>query len=434
MDVVIIGNGITGITAAITIRKLSREHQITVISSESKHFYSRTALMYLYMGHMQYQHLKPYEDWFWQENNIRLIQAQVLGVDFASRQVLLQNQEALTYQKLLLATGSVPNKTGVPGEDLSGINGFYSLEDLRQMEENTRQIRQAVVVGGGLIGIELAEMLTTRCLPTTMLVREPHYWANVLPFEEGQLIAHQIRHHGLDLRLNTVVAAFEGDSAGRLQAVITHTGEKIACQFAGIAIGVRPNIGFLQSSPLALNKGILVNEYLETNIPEVYAAGDCAELRPLPDKTGKVEQIWYTGRMQGETAAYAICGKKTPYQSGIWFNSAKFFDLEYQTYGRVPVSPEKEESTLFWQHGNKKKSVRINFTTATGAVTGFNLLGIRYRHEICAGWIKQKKTISYVLEHLQSANFDPEFYRRHEAEIRSTFAAQLNHHSTQQQA
>ena len=380
MDVVIIGNGITGITAAITIRKLSREHQITVISSESEHFYSRTALMYLFMGHMQYHHLKPYGDWFWQENNIRLVQAQVLGIDFDSRQVLLQNQENLGYHKLLLATGSLPNKTGVPGEDLSGIQGFYSLADLRQMEENTRQIRQAVVVGGGLIGIELAEMLTTRCLPTTLLVREPHYWANVLPPEEGQLIAHQIRHHGLDLRLNTVAAAFEGDDAGRLQAVITQTGERIACQFAGIAIGVKPNIAFLHSSPLARNKGILVNEYLETNIPEVYAAGDCAEIRRAPDQTGKVEQVWYTGRMQGETAAYAICGKKTPYQSGIWFNSAKFFDLEYQTYGQVAVDPGKEESTLYWQHGNKKKAVRINFTTATGAVTGFNLMGIRYRH------------------------------------------------------
>ena len=125
---------------------------------------------------------------------------------------------------------------------------------------------------------------------------------------------------------------------------------------------------------------------------------------------------------------------KTPYQSGIWFNSAKFFDLEYQTYGQVPVYPGKEESTLYWQHGNKKKAVRINFKTATGAVTGFNLMGIRYRHEICAAWIKQKKTISYVLDHLQSANFDPEFYRRHEAEIRRTFAAQLNHLPAPQQA
>jgi NADPH-dependent 2,4-dienoyl-CoA reductase/sulfur reductase-like enzyme len=426
MDVVIIGNGITGITAAITIRKLSKDTQITVISSESEHFYSRTALMYLYMGHLKYPHLKPYEDWFWRENNIHLIRDTVVGIDFAARQVTLQHQPPLAYQKLLLATGSVPRKTGVPGENLAGIQGFYGLDDLQLMEANTRQIQRAVIVGGGLIGIELAEMLATRCIPTTLLVREPHYWANVLPAEEGALVARQIHKHGLELRLNTVVAAFAGDAAGRLQAVITQKGEKIPCQFAGVAIGVQPNISFLQGSALATNRGILVNEYLETNLPGVYAAGDCAELGLAPGQPGLVEQIWYTGRMQGETVAYSICGQKMPYQRGIWFNSAKFFDLEYQTYGIVPVKPGKEERTLYWEHAGREKALRINFRADTQAVTGLNVLGIRYRHEVCEAWIKQKKSITYVLEHLQSANFDPEFYRRHEGEIRNTFTAQLN--------
>jgi NAD(P)H-nitrite reductase large subunit len=434
MDVVIIGNGITGITAAITIRKLSKQHQITVVSSESEHFYSRTALMYLYMGHLKYHHLKPYEDWFWQENNIRLVRDQVVGLDFDARRVMLQHQSPLSYHKLLLATGSVPRKTGVPGEELTGIQGFYSLQDLQQMEENTRQIGQAVIVGGGLIGIELAEMLSTRCIPATLLVREPHYWANVLPAEEGALVAHQIQKHGLELRLNTVVTAFEGDAAGRLQAVLTNKGERIACQFAGIAIGVEPNIGFLQASPLATGRGILVNEYLETNMADVYAAGDCAELRFHPDTPGQVEQVWYTGRMQGETAAYSICGQRMAYQKGLWFNSAKFFDLEYQTYGSVPVYPEKGLSTLFWQHADQKKSMRINFRAATGEVTGFNLMGIRYRHEVCWAWIKQKKNLTYVLEHLQRANFDPEFYRRYEGEIRKCFAAQLNRNPAYEKA
>jgi NAD(P)H-nitrite reductase large subunit len=426
MDVVIIGNGITGITAAITIRKLSKQHQITVVSSESEHFYSRTALMYVYMGHLKYHHLKPYEDWFWQENNIRLVRDRVLGIDFDSRQVRLQQQAPMPYDKLLLASGSEPRKTGVPGEDLSGIQGFYNLEDLQHLEDNTRQLGHAVVVGGGLIGIELAEMLATRCIPTTLLVREPHYWANVLPPEEGALVARQIQKHGLELHLNTVVTAFEGDAAGRLQAVVTNKQERIACQLAAVAIGVQPNIGFLRSSALATGRGILVNEYLETNIPEVYAAGDCAELRSGPGQPGLVEQIWYTGRMQGETAAYTICGQKKPYQRGIWFNSAKFFDLEYQTYGSVPVYPEKGDRTLYWQHADKQKALRINFRAATGEVTGFNLMGIRYRHEVCQAWIKQKKNITYVLEHLQSANFDPEFYRRYEGEIRKSFTAQLN--------
>lgn len=192
MHVVIIGNGVTGITAAITIRKLSPDHQITVVSSESEHFYSRTALMYLYMGHMQYRHIKPYEDWFWRENNIALQLARVTQIDFEAQQVLLQEQPSLVYDKLLIATGSVPRQPGVPGQDLAGVQGFYSLQDLQQLEKDTNQIQRAVVVGGGLIGIELAEMLYTRCIPFTFLVRESRVLAKCIACRR---IGHDSKPH-----------------------------------------------------------------------------------------------------------------------------------------------------------------------------------------------------------------------------------------------
>ncbi|MGV3640729.1 MAG: FAD-dependent oxidoreductase, partial [Adhaeribacter sp.] len=134
MEVVIIGNGIAGITAAITIRKISKQHRLTVISSESRHFYSRTALMYLFMGHMKYDNLKPYGDWFWEENNIRLVQDQVLEVDFKGQRLHLENQVPLAYDRLLIASGSLPRTLGLPGEDLTGVQGFYNLQNLEMLE------------------------------------------------------------------------------------------------------------------------------------------------------------------------------------------------------------------------------------------------------------------------------------------------------------
>ncbi|MGV3504336.1 MAG: NAD(P)/FAD-dependent oxidoreductase [Adhaeribacter sp.] len=425
MEVVIIGNGITGITAAITIRKLSKQHRITVISSESRHFYSRTALMYLYMGHLKFDNLKPYGDWYWEENDIRLVQGRVGQVDFKGQRVELESQASLPYDRLLIASGSVPRRTGLPGEDLSGVQGFYSLRDLETLEYHTRQARQAVVIGGGLIGIELAEMMTSRCLPTSLLVREPHYWAPVLPREEAGLVARQIHRHGVDLKLNTQVQAFEGDAAGLLQAVTTEDGETIPCQVAGVAIGVQPNISFLHGSALATARGILVNEFLQTNIPGVYAAGDCAEFQPREGQAGQIEQIWYTGRMQGETVAYNLCGEQRPYQRGVWFNSAKFFDLEYQTYGLVPAGPQPGLQTLYWQHPDGHKALRIAYQSDTLEVCGLHVLGIRYRHEVCEAWIREKKTVHHVLERLQNANFDPEFFRRYESNIRKAFTNQL---------
>ena len=187
MHILIIGNGIAGITAARYIRKMS-DHAITVVSAESQHFFSRTALMYVYMGHMRYQEIKPYEDFFWEKNRINLIQAYAQKIDGTNKSVALSTGQNIHFDKLILATGSKSNKFGWPGQDLRGVQGLYSLQDLENMEQYTSGISRAVIVGGGLIGIEMAEMLLSRHIPVTFLVREKEYWNNVLPSEESQMI------------------------------------------------------------------------------------------------------------------------------------------------------------------------------------------------------------------------------------------------------
>ena len=129
MNIAIIGNGISGITAARWIRKLS-DHSITVISSESEHFYSRTALMYIYMGHMRYEDTKPYEDWFWKKNRIDLIKDHVISISTDDHSITLREGGLLKYDKLIIASGSKSNKFGWPGQDLNGVNGLYHLQDL----------------------------------------------------------------------------------------------------------------------------------------------------------------------------------------------------------------------------------------------------------------------------------------------------------------
>ena len=159
MHIAIIGNGISGITAARYIRKLS-EHKITVISSESDHFFSRTALMYIYMGHMRFEDTKPYEDWFWEKNRINLKKGFVKKVNHQDNEILFTKGEKMKYDKLILATGSASNKFGWPGQDLEAVHGMYSLQDLEAMEKYSEGLKCAVIVGGGLIGIEMAENRT----------------------------------------------------------------------------------------------------------------------------------------------------------------------------------------------------------------------------------------------------------------------------------
>lgn len=427
--VVIIGNGISGITAARHIRKRS-DDRIVVISAESDHFFSRTALMYLYMGHMKYKHIKPYEDWFWGKNRIELQRKYVKEVKADEKKLLYSDGGEENYDVLIIASGSVPNKFGWPGQELPGVQGLYSLQDLELMEENTNGgINRAVVVGGGLIGVEMSEMLLTRKYPVTILVRENHFWGNVLPKEESLLIGrHMTVEHHVDLRTNVELKEIRAGENGRVRSVLTSTGEEIPCEFVGLTAGVSPNIGFLKGSGVDTKRGVLVNEFLETNVPGVYAIGDCAEFHRHPTGRKNIEQVWYTGRMMGEVVARTVVGERTPYAPGVWFNSAKFFDIEYQTYGWVFPRAGEGEEHFYWEQPEGKRSLRMVFGKEDRILRGVNVFGIRLRHEILDRWISNHRTVDFALEHFRDANFDTEFFKEHAPSILERFNSNYGTH------
>lgn len=470
MKIVILGNGIAGVTAARHVRKLS-DHDVTVVSDESDHFFSRTALMYVYMGHMRFRDIKPYEDWFWDKNRINLLSNRVERIDFQEKKLYfaprdhtpgentgrggVEASEPLSYDKLLLATGSKSNKFGWPGQDLDGVHGLYHLQDLEAMERHSALMlnrqpitKRAVIVGGGLIGVEMAEMFHSRNIPVTFLVRESDFWNVVLPPEEARMVSCHLREHHIDLRLETELKEILPDDSGKkCAAVVTNKGEKIDCGFVGLTAGVSPNVDFLRNTELEISRGILVNEFLETNIPNVYAAGDCAELRQPPPGRKPIEAVWYTGRMMGETAAHNLISDwglgiadseghnpqspiRNPksYTPGIWFNSAKFFDIEYQVYGDIRPHLPEGYATLYWEHPGGKKSIRLNYEKSSGRIAGFNLMGVRYRHEVCDKWIRTGAHIEEVLQRLGMANFDPEFYPEHEEELIRVYNHQTGKH------
>jgi NADPH-dependent 2,4-dienoyl-CoA reductase/sulfur reductase-like enzyme len=420
--VVIIGNGIAGVTAARYIRKLS-DHAITIVSAESKHFFSRTALMYVYMGHMRFKDITPYEDWFWEKNRINLIQAYVEHVDTTHRRLQLSSGKDLHYDDLIIASGSSFNKFNWPGQDLMGVGGLYSLQDLEYMEYWTKNAKRGVIVGGGLIGIEMAEMLLSRHIEVSFLVRESSYWNNVIPAEESAMVNRHMHEHHVDLRLGTELAEIVNDGNGKVKGVKTSKGDFIECEWVGLTAGVKPNVHFLRNSDIQCGRGVLVNEYFETNVPGVYAIGDCAEFRHHLPHRKPIEQVWYTGKMHGETVALNITGKRRPYSPGIWFNSAKFFDIEYQVYGEVPSRLPADEDTLYWEAPDGRKSIRINYKKEGEVVTGFNLMGVRYRHKVCDQWLGEGRTLRYVMENLRAVNFDPEFFATYEREIGQLYTA-----------
>ena len=422
--VVIIGNGISGVTAARHIRKLS-DKRITIISGETEHLFSRTALMYIYMGHMKFENTKPYEDWFWKKNRIELKKAYVKKIDTANKQLMLDNSEAFKYDKLVIATGSKPNKFGWPGQDLEGVTGLYHKQDLERVEKyakDDKSCKRAVIVGGGLIGIEFAEMMHSRNIPVTFLVRENSFWNGVLPAQESAMINKEILDNHIDLRLGVNLKEIKADENGKVKSVIiAETGEEVLCDIVGLTAGVSPNIDFVKESGVEVKRGVLVNRFLETNTKDVYAIGDCAEQHEGIGSRRPIEAVWYTGRMMGETVAQTICGNRIEYKPGHWFNSAKFFDIEYQTYGWVWAKPKENEARFYWEHSSGKKGIHLNFDKNTREFIGINTFGFRLRHEFFDKVLTDKKSVDHVLEFLADANFNPEFYKKHEQEIVDQF-------------
>ncbi|GAA4280737.1 NAD(P)/FAD-dependent oxidoreductase [Gaetbulibacter aestuarii] len=422
--IVIIGNGIAGVTAARHIRKNS-DKKITIISTETPFFFSRTALMYVYMGHMTFEQTQPYENWFWKKNRIDLKQGFVNHITPENKMLHLDDGSTIHYDKLIIATGSKPNKFGWPGQDLKGVTGLYHKQDLENLEiyaPNNKVCQRAVIVGGGLIGVELAEMLNTRNIPVTFLVRESGFWGNVLPEGDSKMITQHIISHGIDLRLNSNLKEIKADENGTVKSiVIAETNEEIPCNLVGLTPGVSPNIDFLKDSGIKTHRGVIVNRYLETNVEAVYAIGDCAEQEEAIGRRKPVEAVWYTGRMMGETLAQTICGNRMKYNPGHWFNSAKFFDIEYQTYGWVSSKPSDHEVHFHWEHNDKTKCITLAYHKTERTLLGINTFGIRMGHEVFDRWLTEKRDIDFVIDHLAEANFDPEFYAHFENDIKKAY-------------
>lgn len=422
--IAIIGNGIAGVTAARHIRKLS-DKKITIISAESDYFFSRTALMYIYMGHMKFEHTKPYEDWFWEKNRIELKRDFVSKVNPEENLLEFASGDTLKFDKLIIACGSKYNKFDWRGQDLNGVQGLITKQDVELLEKNAPNnevCKRAVVVGGGLIGIELCEMFRSREIPVTFLIRDAGFWINILPKEESEIANRHLREHHVDLRLNSNLREILPGEEGKVGSVIVdETGEEIKCNVVGLTAGVSPNIDFLKDSGIELGKGVLVNKFLQTNYKHIYSIGDCSEQRDPQGKRKPIEPVWYTGRMMGETVAQTICGNPMPYNPGNWFNSAKFFDIEYQTYGWIYPEPEEGTRHFYWEHPDGKKSIRLCYDTNSRKLLGVINLGIRLRHEIIDAWLTKGKPVEEVVNDLKKANFDPEFYKRFEKQIQQEF-------------
>lgn len=402
--IVIIGNGIAGATAAIELHKYT-SHKIFLISKESPFLYSRPALMYLSMGHMRMQEVLLYPPQFWENQGIQRITGNVIKIDFTEKQVFLEDGDPIIYDKLILATGAATAYPEWADKNMQGIRGFTQLEDALWFRKHALVGKNGIIVGGGLIGLELAEVLLKAGCEVHVFVRDAELLNFLLPPEERNKVHAHIESHGVRIHTRIEVQECIANAQGELESIITKQGEQFPCDLLGVATGVEPQCTFIKGSGLKMQKGILIDKYCRTNLPDVFAIGDCAELSESIKNRRGWEPIWYTAKQMGQTIAKYIAGRGGEYQQGTWYNSAKFFDLEYSIYGYVSNSGLDS----LYVKMNKTGSLRIQYEPNTKTVLGFLGLGCRIRERACIHAIQNQVSIEQVKQNLSRYLFNTEF-------------------------
>jgi NADPH-dependent 2,4-dienoyl-CoA reductase/sulfur reductase-like enzyme len=420
MHYVILGNGVAGMEAALALRARDAEARITLVSAEHDHFFSRPALMYVFAGQTSLRDTEPYDRGLYERMRFERRSGRVASLDAADHALVLDDGSRHAYERLLLAVGSKARPAAWPGAEGPGVHYFVTLRDLEALDREAKKGMRAAVLGGGLIGVEVAEVLHDRGLHVSFVIREGWYFPVALDRDEASLVAEHVRAHGLDVRLGASVDAVRREDGGRVRGVVLAGGEEIAADLVVSTIGVVPNTGFLVGSAVTLAKSgaIETDEALRTSAPDVWAAGDCANVT-WSDGSRRPEQLWYTARDQGRLAARSMLGDEIAYRRGTWYNSAKFFDLEYTTAGHVPVSmdpdgnpvvPPAHLKTWFQRVPRRLESQRI--VVEGDRVVGFNMLGSRWNHEPLLDWIHERRPLEWVLKHLPEAQFDEELSPR----------------------
>jgi NADPH-dependent 2,4-dienoyl-CoA reductase/sulfur reductase-like enzyme len=404
--------------AALALRARDEDARIVLVSDEHEHFFSRPALMYVFAGQLRLRDTEPYDRGLYERMRFERVSRRVAALDGASRAIVFADGSRLGYDALLLATGSRGRRAPWPGAEGEGLHYFVTLRDLEALDREARRGMRAAVVGGGLIGVEVAEILHDRGLQVSFVIREEWYFPLALDRSESALVAEHLRAHGVDVRLGASVESVARGEDGRVRGVRLAGGGSVEADLVVATIGVVPNTDFLAGSvALAANGAIETDDALRTSVPSVWAAGDCANVAWF-DGTRRPEQLWYTARDQGRLAARSMLGDDVSYRRGTLYNSAKFFDLEYTTAGHVPVglgpdgrplAAEPGLSTWFQRVPGRFESQRI--VVKDGRVVGFNMLGSRWNHEPLVAWIHERRPLEWVLAHLGEAQFDEELER-----------------------
>ncbi len=354
--IVIIGCGAAGISAINTLNKLGVK-EVLVISSERP--YSKPLLPHYLSGEIGRDRVFL--------DGIKFIQDKVIEVKPNENTVLLKSGKEIKYDQLLIATGAYPIKPKIDGIDLKGVFFFNTLKDADEIMRYLRNVEKAVIIGAGFVGISAAVALRKRNIDVTIVELKDRVLPEALDKDFANIAKEILENNGVKVILGKSVSKIIGDNS--VKGVVVEN-EEIKCNMVITSVGVRPNVEFLRNSGIEIRTGIVVNDKMQTNFKNVYAAGDCAETKDLITGEYTINAVWINASIQGRIAAYNIAGIERTYDGSIRINVIDIFGVPFVSIGYITDDFERLDNKIFYYKGDKIVGFQtIGFEELKGALS-----------------------------------------------------------------
>jgi NAD(P)H-nitrite reductase large subunit len=396
----IIGNSAGGIGAAEAIRQVDKAGSIIIISDELYSAYSRPLISeYLAEGRpMEKMLFRPAD--FYEKNNIRtLLGRKVERFDIDEHAIELESGQGIIWEKLLLATGGVPVVPPIEGIEAREVFTFTTLDDAKAIDKSLNRAARAVVIGGGLIGVSVTEALVKRGTQVTVVEMKERLLNTILDEEASALEEETLRRAGVSIITGHTVAEIN-DSSGTVSSVTLDDGCRIPCNLVIVAIGVLPRTELVSGNGIKTNRGIVVDRYMTTSSPDVYACGDAAEAYDFIYGENRLTPIWPNAYLGGRVAGFNMAGIPTEYPGGTAMNSLKYFGLDVVSAGIV-TPPNDSYEVLSKKYSNIYRKVVLK----DGLVVGMVFVGNIEKSGIVFGLMKDKINVDSFKQELLAYDF-----------------------------
>lgn len=416
MSYVIIGNSTSAAFAIKAIRECDKKGKITVVSCEPYAGYSRPLISYLLGKKVAVDKIGFCEKGFYQDNRVQLVlNKKAVKLDLKRKYVFLLSKKKIPFDKLLITTGGKPIMPKIKGSDLKGVFTFTNLSNAKEIEKYIKadKVKKAVVIGGGLIGLKATEALIELGIKVSIVELADRILSSTFDKKASRIIEQALEKAGCSLIANNTVTEIKGKNR-KAKEVVLKDRKRIFAGLVIIAIGVRPNIELAKNTAIKTNRGILVDNFMQTSVSDVYAAGDCSEGKDLLLNTKRPLAIWPVAAKQGKIAGYNMSGVKKEYSGSFTMNSVELCGIPTISVGQTnPEGRGYEILEIFKENESTYKKIILKDERIVGAI----FVGDIERSGIYTGLIKDKVSVRSFKEYLLKEDFGlvslPKAYRKH---------------------